>query len=115
MPPQFIADTAVVEDSMLTEGCEVCGTVRNSVLFAGVRVAEGAVVENSVLMPGTIIESGAHVNRTIVAEDCVISANACVGESEGDIALIGQATVVPEGYVVKAGEQVDMDALRREA
>ena len=115
MPPQFIADTAVVEDSMLTEGCEVCGTVRNSVLFAGVRVAEGAVVENSVLMPGTIIESGAHVNRTIVAEDCVISANACVGESEGDIALIGQDTVVPEGYVVKAGEQVDMDALRREA
>ena len=115
MPPQFIADTAVVKDSMLTEGCEVCGTVRNSVLFAGVRVAEGAVVENSVLMPGTIIESGAHVNRTIVAEDCVISANACVGESEGDIALIGQATVVPEGYVVKAGEQVDMDALRREA
>ena len=34
---------------------------------------------------------------------------------EGDIALIGQATVIPEGYVVKAGEQVDMDAIRGEA
>ena len=115
MPPQFLSDKAVVENSMLTEGCEVHGTVKHSVLFAGVRVDEGAVVENSVLMPGTHIESGAVVNRTIVSEDCVISKDARVGEDEGDIALIGQATVLPEGYVVKAGEQVDTEALRREA
>jgi ADP-glucose pyrophosphorylase len=61
------------------------------------------------------VKTGAVVKRTIVAEDCVISENAKVGEDEGDIALIGQATVLPEGYVVKAGAQVDMDALRREA
>ncbi len=115
MPPQFLGEKAVVENSMLTEGCEVYGTVRHSVLFEGVIVEEGAVVENSVIMPGTRIKSGAVVNRTIVAEDCVINANARVGEAEGDIALIGQATVMPEGYVVKAGEQVDMEAIKREA
>ena len=110
MPPQFLGKNAVVENSMLTEGCEVY-----SVLFAGVRVDEGAVVENSVVMPGTHIQAGAVVDRTIIAEDCVISKNAKVGEAEGDIALIGQATVLPEGYVVKAGAQVDMDAIRGEA
>jgi len=115
MPPQYLSDKAVVENSMVTEGCEVCGKVSHSVLFAGVRVDEGAVVEDSVLMPGTHVKAGAVVKRTIVAEDCVISENAKVGEDEGDIALIGQATVLPEGYVVKAGAQVDMDALRREA
>ena len=115
MPPQYIAETAEVTNSMLTEGCEVYGTVKNSVLFAGVQVAAGAVVENSVIMPGSHIECGAHVNRAIVAEDCVISKDACVGEDEGDIALIGQSTVLPEGYVVKAGEQVDTEAIRREA
>ena len=73
------------------------------------------MVENSVIMPGTHIKAGAVVNRTIVAEDCVVSKDACLGEEEGDIALIGQSTVIPEGYVVKAGEQVDMDAIRREA
>ena len=115
MPPQFLGKNAVVENSMLTEGCEVYGTVKHSVLFAGVRVDEGAVVENSVVMPGTHIQAGAVVDRTIIAEDCVISKNAKVGEAEGDIALIGQATVLPEGYVVKAGAQVDMDAIRGEA
>ena len=115
MPPQFLGKNAVVENSMLTEGCEVYGTVKHSVLFAGVRVDEGAVVENSVVMPGTLIHAGAVVDRTIIAEDCVISKNAKVGEAEGDIALIGQATVLPEGYVVKAGAQVDMDAIRGEA
>ena len=115
MPPQFLGAEAVVETSMLTEGCEVYGTVKHSVLFEGVRVEAGAVVENSVLMPGTCIKSGAVVNRAIVAEDCVISAGAKVGEAEGDIALIGQATILPEGYVVKAGEQVDNDAIKREA
>ena len=115
MPPQFLGDKAVVENSMLTEGCEVYGTVRHSVLFAGVRVDEGAVVEDSVIMPGTHIHSGAVVKRTIIAEDCVISQGCQVGEAEGDIALIGHETVLPEGFKVKAGEQVDMDALRREA
>ncbi|MBR0367113.1 MAG: glucose-1-phosphate adenylyltransferase [Clostridia bacterium] len=115
MPPQFLGAKAVVENSMLTEGCEVYGTARHSVLFEGVIVEEGAVVENSVIMPGTRIKSGAVVNRTIVAENCVINANARVGEAEGDIALIGQATIMPEGYVVKAGEQVDMEAIKREA
>ena len=115
MPPQFLGAKAVVENSMLTEGCEVYGTVKHSVLFEGVIVEEGAVVENSVIMPGTRIKAGAVVNRTIVAEDCVVNANARVGEPEGDIALIGQATVLPEGYVVKAGEQVDMEAIKREA
>ena len=39
-----------------------------------------------------------------------------VGEAKGDIALIGQDTTLPEGFAVKAGEQVDMEELsRREA
>ena len=38
------------------------------------------------------------------------------GELEGDIALVGQETTLPEGFVVKAGEQVDTDEIaRREA
>ena len=116
MPPHFIGNDAVVQNSMVTEGCEIYGQVRDSVLFAGVKIAAGAVVEGSVLMPGTRVEAGAIVRRCIVAEDCVISKDCKVGEEQGDIALIGHATVLPEGFVVKAGEQVDTDEInRREA
>ncbi len=113
MPPHFIADDAVVENSMVTEGCEIDGIVRDSVLFAGVTVEKGAVVEDSVIMPGTTIQAGAIVRRAIVSENCVIAKRCEVGESAGDIALIGQDTVLPEGYVVKAGLQVDNDAISR--
>ena len=113
MPPHFIADDAVVVNSMVTEGCEIDGTVKDSVLFAGVQIEEGAVVEDSVIMPGTRVCAGAVVRRAIVSENCVISGGCQVGEPEGDIALIGQDTTLPEGFVVKAGEQVDTDEISR--
>ena len=116
MPPHFIGGSAIVERSMIAEGCEVHGTVRGSVLFAGVNIASNAIIEDSVIMPGTRVESGAVIRRSIVSENCVISSDCVVGGTEGDIALIGQDTTLPEGYVVKAGEQVDTaEIARREA
>ena len=113
MPPHFIADDAVVKNSMITEGCEIDGAVKDSVLFAGVVVEKGAVVEDSVIMPNTTIKAGAVVRRAIVSENCVISSGCTVGEEAGDIALIGQDTTLPEGYAVKAGEQIDTDEISR--
>ncbi len=113
MPPHFIGGSAVVNNSMVTEGCEIDGSVRDSVLFAGVKVEKGAVVEDSVIMPGTTIRTGAVVRRAIVSENCVIAKDCKIGEAAGDIALIGQDTNMPEGFVVKAGEQVDTDEISR--
>ena len=107
MPPHFIGEQASVERSMIAEGCEVFGAVRGSVLFAGVVIEEGATVEDSVVMPGTHIEAGAVVRRSIISENCVIQKNCTVGEAEGDIALVGQDTILPQGYCVRAGEQID--------
>jgi len=116
MPPHFVGGSAVVENTMVTEGCEVHGTVRNSVLFAGVEIAANAIVEDSVIMPGTRIESGAVVRRCMIAEDCSIGADCVIGDVNGDIALVGQGTVLPDGFVVKPGEQIDNEEIaRREA
>ena len=111
MPPHFIGENAKVDCSMIAEGCEVYGTATGSVLFAGVTVEEGAVVEDSVIMPNTLIKAGAVVRRAIIAENCVVQKDCVVGETEGDIALIGQDTVLPEGYKVLAGEQIDTEVI----
>ena len=92
---------------MIAEGCEIFGKTTGSILFAGVTIEEGAAVEDSVVMPNTKIEAGAVVRRAIVAENCVIQKDCVVGEVEGDIALIGQDTILPQGYIVRAGEQID--------
>ncbi len=113
MPPHFAGSSATIEKSMVTEGCEVYGTVRGSVLFNGVDVEAGALVEDSVIMPGCRICAGAVVRRAIVAENCVITKDCVVGESDGDIALIGQDTMLPEGFRVLAGEQIDTEEIAR--
>ena len=117
MPPHYVADTAKVTDSMVTEGCEVSGEVTHSILFAGVTVEEGAKVIDSVIMPGTTVKAGAVVYRAIVAENAVVSENCVVGNPEDpecEIALVGQSTVLPAGFNVKPGEQVDVDVLALE-
>ena len=80
-PPHFMGKDARVTHSMVTSGCEVYGTVENSVLFHSVIVEEGAVVRYSILMPGTVVKKGAVVEYAIVAEESVIGENARVGAS----------------------------------
>lgn len=114
MPPHYVGEDAEITSSMVTEGCEVYGKVHGSVLYNGVIVEKGAEVEGSVVMPNTRICSGAVVRRAIVAENTVVSAGCVVGEKDGDIALVGANTVLPEGYCVANGAQVDMDTIREE-
>lgn len=107
MTPHYIAQGATVSDSLITEGCEIYGTVSHSILFAGVRVEEGANVQDSVVMPGSTVKRGAIVRRAIVAENAVVGAGAVIGEKEGKIAVIGQNITLPAGVTVTAGQQVD--------
>ncbi len=105
MAPHFIAEGAIVRNSLISEGCEVYGKVAGSVLFAGVIVKEGASLEGCVVMPGAVIERGAQVRRAIIAEGAVIGAGAVVGEESGKIAVVGNKVELPAGEVVKAGDQ----------
>ena len=92
---------AVVENSMITDGCHVEGTVKHSILFAGVRVEAGAKVEDAVVMGGTVIKAGAVVEHCIVAENVVIGENAVVGampsESENGVATVGPGVYIGDG------------------
>ena len=89
---------ASVENSMITDGCRIDGTVKHSILFAGVKVEEGAYVEDAVVMGNTTIKSGARVTHCIVAENAIIGKNAVVGAMpEGNEK--GVATVGPGVYI----------------
>lgn len=105
--PHYIAKGATVDDSLITEGCEVYGHVNHSVLSAGVVVEEGATVQDAMIMPGAYIKRGAVVRRAIIAEGAVIGAGCLVGEETGNIAVVGQGVTVPAGAKVTAGQQVD--------
>ncbi|MDD6219744.1 MAG: glucose-1-phosphate adenylyltransferase [Clostridia bacterium] len=114
-PPHYVAPTATVQNSMITEGCEIAGAVDFSVIFANVTVEEGATVKDSIIMPGTVIKSGATVQYAIVAENAVIEKNAVVGErpeamknlEEWGVAVIGNGVTVSEGAVIEPKAMYD--------
>lgn len=123
LPPQYIADTAEVENSLVTVGCNVYGKLDFSVLFENVTVEEGAKVEYSLVMPGSVIKKGAVVRYAIVAEDTVIEENAVIGQSPESvenidnwgIAVIGDGLKVGKGATVSAGKMITNDVADGEA
>ena len=116
-PPHYIGSAAKVENSMITEGCEIEGTIDFSVLFANVTVEEGAEVRYSIVMPGTVIKKGAVVQYAIVAENAVIEPGAVVGESpenmadinDWGVAVVGNGVTIGKGAKVAPKAMVDTD------
>lgn len=113
LPGHRIGESAVIDNSMITEGCKVDGTIIQSILFANTTVAEGATVEASILMPGSVVEPGASVRYSIVAENVVVKSGAQVGvrpEDMSDITKWGVA-VVGEGVTIGENAKVGPKAM----
>jgi glucose-1-phosphate adenylyltransferase len=111
--PQYVGADARIENSSLTDGCEIFGTVINSVLGAGVKVMEGAVVRDSVILDDVVIESGAKIEYSIIDGNTVVGKNCSVGapkEGAKEITVIGANINVPEGTDVKEGAMISKAA-----
>jgi len=109
LAPQYIGDGAKVTNSIVAEGCEIYGTVENSVLFPGVTVMAGATVRDSVIMGGCVISEDATVSYSILDTNVKVGAGAAVGGEKGDsagVAVIGDSEVIEAGKTVGAGEMI---------
>lgn len=117
LPPHYVADGATVQNSLITEGCNIYGNVDFSVIFSGVTVEEGAEVRDSILMPGTHIKRGACVQYAILAENTVVEENATVGErpescdnlENWGVSVIAQGIKVGANAVVPARAMIEED------
>ena len=103
-PPHITGSSAVIKDSLVTDGCKIYGEVEHSVLFHSVTVEKGAIVKDSVIMPNTVIKAGAVVDHAIVAENVVISVAVHVGvpTEDGSKGVV----VVAEGVELKPGVSI---------
>lgn len=116
-PPHYVSPDATVQNSLISEGGLIEGSVDFSVLFANVSIEKGAVVRDSILMPGTVVKKGAVVQYAIVAENAVIEENAVVGErpedmenlSDWGVAVVGANVCIGAGTRVAPKAMVDED------
>lgn len=106
--PAEVGPEAVIENSLVYNGCRVDGEVRDSILFPGARVARGAKVHNSILIFDTTVEEGAVLDKVITDAHVRIDRGCHIGQGEdltanrrypellsSGITLIGRATYVP--------------------
>ena len=114
IPPQYIAEDAYIEKSIIGDGTEVYGKVYNSVIGSGVIIEEGAVVRDSIIMQDSVIGKNTIVDKAIIAEEVKIGDNVRLGVGEekenvlkpniynSGLVTIGECSVIPSG--VKVGK-----------
>ena len=116
-PPHFISSSAVVQNSIVSEGAVVKGEVKDSIISHSATIGAGARIFNSIILPGAEIGNGADVFFSIVGEKASVGAGAKIGEmltapvnGEWEIAVVGPNAVVADGGVVKKGEMIEESA-----
>lgn len=70
--PTRYAESSVVKNSLVADGCIIDGTVENSIIFRGVKISRGATVKNSILFQDTVIGENVFLNCVITDKNVVI-------------------------------------------
>ena len=133
MQPAYISDERTVRNSIISEGCEIYGTVDASVISQGVTIGEGSIIKNSVIMTRVVVGKNVVIEDSIISENTVIKDGCKIGvgnfaestydrkvydshitvvgmdsiiEENGEIGknvVVGNDRIVPKGTKVSSG------------
>ncbi|HCC08087.1 MAG TPA: glucose-1-phosphate adenylyltransferase [Clostridiales bacterium] len=110
--PQYLGQDTHTDTCIISEGCEVDGIIKNSILSPNVIIEKGAKVTDSIIMSNCIIKENAVIDRCIVCEDCIIGSKSKIGFGENivnkkhpkiyntGITVIGERSIIPEMIVI---------------
>ncbi|MBR1736664.1 MAG: glucose-1-phosphate adenylyltransferase [Firmicutes bacterium] len=111
-PPQYIASTGSVKTSLISDGCEIYGTVENSVISANVVIEEGAIVRGSIIMENCVIGKNSVIDRCIIDQNTIVGENVVMGVGDNKanedkpkiyntgITVIGSDTTIPSNVTI---------------
>lgn len=92
--PSRYGNNASVYNSLVADGCNIDGEVKDSIIFRGVKIAKGAKVSNSIIMQDSVIDEGCELKHVILDKGVRVHDSA---------RLIGQLThpvILGKGEVV---------------
>ena len=101
VPPSRYATGSHACNSIISAGCIIKGTVRNSILSRGVVVEEGASVTNSIINQSCIIKSGARVENAILDKNNVVPTNTELRGTPENILVLGKAPLTSDTTIVR--------------
>jgi glucose-1-phosphate adenylyltransferase len=72
LPPAKIGSGAIIQNSLISNGCVIEGTVINSVISPGVRVGKNTIIKDSVILNDVIISHDVKITQCIIDKKSVI-------------------------------------------
>ena len=113
--PQYVSSNAKVINSLVTEGCEIDGTVKHSILFHNVTIGKNSKVTDSIIMNDVTIGDNVIINKAVIGDGAIISDNVRINTRgvetpeyintkicSNDLSLIGTNVFIGKG--VKIGK-----------
>lgn len=105
-PPHYIGQLAYIKNSLITSGCNIEGTIINSIIASNVQIKKDVHIENSVIHDSCVIKSGAKIVNAIIDSEVVVGENATIGDNDG-ITVIGHKVRIEENQNIKAGSIIE--------
>jgi len=122
MAPTRFSNESSVRHSIVSDGCIIKGRVKDSILFPGVRVEEGASVEESIIFSYSRVKEEAVVEGAILDKLVEVGEGSSVGERIPDsgkenisdpqpasprITVLGKGASVSDEVKVSAGAMIE--------
>ncbi len=119
LPPVKVGESAVIQNSLISNGCKIEGEVYHSVLSPGVIVGEGTTIHDAVILNDVVIGKNCHIEKTIIDKNTVIGDNSTIGTGDNyqpnkdnpkvlssGLNVIGKKLILPEGLVVERNVRI---------
>ena len=112
LPPQYISSEAVIERSIIGDGCEIYGEIHNCVIGSGVTIGKGSIIRDSIIMKDTVIGEGCVMDKAIIAESVEVGSNVTMGIGSelpnkfrpdiynSGLVTVGENSVIPSGVQI---------------
>ncbi|RJX34289.1 MAG: glucose-1-phosphate adenylyltransferase [Desulfurivibrio sp.] len=102
--PLKVGNDAVIQDSLVYNGCIVEGSVERSILFPGVHVKKGAVVRDSVLFFDNVVGRDARLEKVISDVNVTIGNEVSIGAAgparDKEVTVLGWNNFIPDKTVI---------------
>ena len=110
--PKFIGESADLNTSIISEGCEIYGKVYNCIVSSNVLIEPDVEIRDSIIMANVVIKKNSCINKAIIDENAFIDENVKIGIGENiinksepkiynsGISVIGKDSFVPKNIFI---------------
>ena len=94
LSPTQYKKNSKIENSLISDGCVIEGTVINSILARGVIVKENAIIKDSIIMQDSVIEQDVLLDHVILDKEVILTKGKKLVGQENYPVAVSKSTIV---------------------